>query len=230
MGLDITVYVNARPATANEIAAIGGEKDRAAALVALDKLESEGRFTGTRYDGWRREWIERARLSMMNDEAPPVDRVEMAEALDLVIPYINPDFSARASDLTATAYSAEVADINIHFTYSGYNRWREWLASIAGLVVPGVPASASLNDWWAECDAIEARGETPSIRFWQLLHFSDCEGAIGPAVCKLLADDFDAMAEVAERSWSEAWQLQGYREWRKAFREAGDTGGWVSFH
>jgi hypothetical protein len=232
MGLDVTVYINPRPATADELAAINGEKDREAALVAFDRLESAGALAGLH--DYELVWVTRLRKTMMDGGGDsPIDRHELAGALGLSIPYINPDFPQRAADLDAPAYRATVADIDIHFTYSGYSRWREWLASIAGIAVPAaVPSDgrSSLNDWWSQCCDIEARGEVPSVRFWQLLHFSDCEGALGPSVCKRLADDFDAAVEFAERSWIEEWQIRSYRKWRRAFREAGDTGGWVSFH
>jgi hypothetical protein len=231
MGLDISVYINARPADEDEIAAI--DSDPAAALIALDRLEARGRIPAS---GWQRASLDRARIMMMSGMSASEEPREMAELLDLVIPYINPDFAARASDLTASAYFAEVADFDIHFTYSAFNRWREWLAGIAGISVPSPRSDGrgGLSHWWTECSAIEARGEAPAVRFWQLLHFSDCEGVIGPTVCKILADDFDAMAETVEQEIFEPetadWRRAAYQGWREAFRAAGNSGGWVSFH
>jgi len=65
--------------------------------------------------------------------------------------------------------------------------------------------------------------------FGKLINFSDCEGIIGTTVCAELAVAFDAHATAATYHEGEWWQAK-YDTWRRAFREAADTGGWVDFH
>lgn len=98
-------------------------------------------------------------------------------------------------------------------SYSGYNRWREWLAELAG---HGSPQ----NVW---------NNPKPGP-FVELINFSDCEGTIGPVVSAKLAKDFaewDDRAKAADKA--DGYDYGKYREWRKAFEMAAD-GGAVTFH
>jgi hypothetical protein len=61
-------------------------------------------------------------------------------------------------------------------SYSGYNWWRNKLAE----VIHGVSAEKIWKN-------LELYNNAP---FFELLHFSDCEGVIGPAVSAKLAKDF----------------------------------------
>lgn len=58
-------------------------------------------------------------------------------------------------------------------SYSGYNAWRRWLASVVGTTDKAV---------WD--------GHVPPA-FGELIHFSDCEGTLKSEVCAKLAKDFD---------------------------------------
>jgi hypothetical protein len=106
-------------------------------------------------------------------------------------------------------------------SYGGYGEWRHWLARLVGY--------DSARDIWEQSDA--------GGPFVELIHFSDCEGVIGPGVAAKLAKDF---AEWEERAaaWASddgddaddaVWFLQKYREWKHAFELAAD-GGAVEFH
>jgi hypothetical protein len=227
MGLDITVYIDPRPATKTEMSALRGGPD---ATPALDQLEDNGAFASL--SGWAAEYISDARRAFMEGGLPGDHyEHELADIIGLHIPYINPDFPQRADDLPFSAYRPGRSWGFRAGSYSGYNRWREELAALAGVTLGDRDEDgARLSRFWAECSEMEERGDTPSVRFWQLIHFSDCEGVIGPSICRKLADDFDAMADAAVASHTATWWLDLYSTWRRAFREAGDTGGWVAFH
>ncbi|NPV13105.1 MAG: hypothetical protein HPY57_15165 [Ignavibacteria bacterium] len=51
--------------------------------------------------------------------------------------------------------------------------------------------------------------------FVELLHFSDCEGVIGPEVCKKLHEDFVKFNELAKEKMSE-WFYKVYEDFMKA--------------
>lgn len=90
--------------------------------------------------------------------------------------------------------------------YSGYNRWREQLAELAGYT----PEEA-----WSDA----AKGKP----FYELVNFSDFEGTIGPVVAMRLAADFAAFQEKADAHEDEYFR-EKYAEWRKAFEMASDNG------
>lgn len=98
-------------------------------------------------------------------------------------------------------------------SYSGYNRWREWLAALAGHGSP------------------ETVWRTPNAPgpFVELINFSDCEGTIGPVVAAKLAKDFAEWGERAKANDAEGYNYIQYCEWRKAFEMAADHGA-VAFH
>lgn len=77
--------------------------------------------------------------------------------------------------------------------------------------------------WRAELAQFRARP------FRKLIQFSDCEGVIGTAVCAELADAFDWHADAASLHGDDYWRGK-YDTWRRAFREAADTRGWVGFY
>jgi hypothetical protein len=101
-------------------------------------------------------------------------------------------------------------------SYGGYNRWRAWLARVAGY---------ESDEWVWE--------NQPEGPFVELINFSDCEGMIGSVVASKLARDFAeheakilADAEEPIEPYSAAAL---YRTWRQAFEMAAD-GGAVDFH
>lgn len=96
-------------------------------------------------------------------------------------------------------------------SYGGYNQWRDWLARSAGHL--------SAEAVW------ENAKPGP---FVELISFSDCEGIIGPVVAAKLAKDFaDHEEEILAKA--DEWEAAKYREWRKAFEMAADSG-YVDFH
>jgi hypothetical protein len=64
--------------------------------------------------------------------------------------------------------------------------------------------------------------------FWELIHFSDCEGTIGPEVSAKLAQDFARYQDQADAHPDERFR-DLYATWRTAF-EMASQGGAVDFH
>lgn len=102
-------------------------------------------------------------------------------------------------------------------SYSGYSYYRTQLAKM----VHGVPA--------------EAVWENPEryTEFVEQIHFSDCDGIIGPKTSEKLAKDYDEFRMKAEQFTKtlpdgDYW-LSRYEDWSKAFHLASD-GGVVEFH
>lgn len=135
--------------------------------------------------------------------------------------YLNDAFPGRADDITDRAiYKTEDGDGFRAGSYGSYNDWREWLAKLAGYAA--VPTSDARHQ---HSDGAGVAGAGP---FYELIHFSDCEGVIGAQVSAKLAKDFADFQERADASDS-GWFAAKYAEWRKAFETAAD-GGFVDFH
>jgi hypothetical protein len=98
-------------------------------------------------------------------------------------------------------------------SYSGYNAWRNWLATVAGF--------RSAKDCWE-------RGK-PGDPFYELIHFADNEGVIGPVVAKKLAGDFAKHVAKAADLAAQPWYLDQYARWWCAFLTASCRGA-VDFH
>lgn len=137
---------------------------------------------------------------------------------------INPHFADRAIGLEDSAVYRY--DESMRFragSYSGYNTWREILAKLAGY--PAVESTeygrTSLRH---DAGAWEADGGP----FWELIHFSDCEGDIGPEVSTKLAKDFTEFQDKADAEDGDFFKTL-YTQWRKAFEMASQNG-CVSFH
>ena len=79
-------------------------------------------------------------------------------------------------------------------SYSGYGSWRRQLAEFAN-----------------------------GDEFHELIDFSDNEGTIGPIVSAKLAEDFERNQKRADDHDDEWFRIK-YREWRKAFETAADSG------
>lgn len=94
-------------------------------------------------------------------------------------------------------------------SYSGYGRWRDQLATLAGITD-------------------EERGALADGKpFAELVCFADNEGVIGPVVGAKLLKDFQEHLSKAEEIGGHF--LEAYQDWLKAFEYAAD-GGAVDFH
>ena len=166
----------------------------------------------------------------------------------LRIPYKNPAdvFASRFDDLEEVPYEVEEAFGFRAGSYSGYGAWRRELAELVGVL--------DLEYFWARLDQMVELNEPEPVDmpFWQLLHFSDCEGTIGPDTCKKLAKNFAEWEERAKEYAKKKHEAEysrmrnppefdeefahstgqyfwkKYQQWHAAF-EAGSTG-WVALH
>jgi hypothetical protein len=96
-------------------------------------------------------------------------------------------------------------------SYSGFDEWRKWLASIAGIELDKMMGFGGSIQW---------KKDTP---FRELLHHSDCDGTLGVRDCKKLKEDFDmfffsGMSKSPDNmtrddAW---WVLDRYYAWHKA--------------
>lgn len=124
-----------------------------------------------------------------------------------------PGISMDWSEATWPGRAAGVPDSNAFYSfteefsfragsYGGYNNWRNQLADLA----------------------------TSKEAFFELIHFADNEGVIGPRVAAKLAKDFaDHKLVVLALYRKDSEFLEKYKLWLKACGIAAD-GGAISFH
>lgn len=152
-----------------------------------------------------------------DENGNPLDHDEALESLGLQEIHVNPDFASRAADLPNPCVFS-VAATTFGFRaggYSGYCHWREALADIVGY-------EGGIHGAWRSSGG----------KFWELIHFSDCEGAIGPSVSAKLSRDFEENRAVVEAACAKAGHshfMEIYECFAKAFAIAAN-GGAVSFH
>ena len=113
-------------------------------------------------------------------------------------------------------------------SYSGYGSWRRILAEMIGWEIEDlwrsvetlVQRNENLNDVLNENDRFSV-----DIPFVELLHFSDCEGFIGPKTSAKLHSDFLEWDENAKNFDSQnSYFYEKYQEWTEAFKVASDGG------
>jgi hypothetical protein len=132
--------------------------------------------------------------------------------------YVNTDFKDQADEIKPGHYSARGPEYRFRAgSYSGYNQWREFLASLVG--------TSDVNIWMNPAPG----------PFVELIAFSDCEGLIGPITSAKLAKDFrlhlqDAINRSAyfDPEYPD-WFISVYRDFMLAFELASDAG-CVEFH
>lgn len=132
-------------------------------------------------------------------------------------------FAARADGAQGGFYRGEPVSHDASFgeyggfragSYGGYNQFREQLCQAALEVSPEAV--------WDDLDAYAGQP------FFELVNFTDCDGAIGPTTCAKLARDF-ADGEETVRPELEEWAQNTYRRFREAF-EAAAGNGFVIYH
>ena len=163
---------------------------------------------------------------VLDEDGEPINP-ETREPIDYDLRvYANPDFPGRADGVEDRAHYT--ADDSFGFragSYSGYNRWRDELARLAGY--PEVTVMSYGREQKTHCAACWSGQEGP---FSELINFSDCEGTIGPVVSAKLAKDFADFQETADAfDWSCKYHNDLYSDWRKAFEMAAKNGA-VNFH
>lgn len=161
--------------------------------------------------------------AVFNKNGEPIDPVTR-KALDgdYYEPRSNPHYD-RADGLTEGVYRYDKAIRHCAGSYTGYSRWREELAKLAGWPLGSYERYGKI---WPSHAA--SAWDKESGAFWELINFSDCEGTIGAATSAKLARDFAAHQAKADAHEDE-WFREKYGEWRAAFELAANAGA-VSFH
>ena len=144
------------------------------------------------------------------DPQPDGDRaIDEAYETGAIRVYVHPKWPERAAELTSGFYLPNRAGGFTAGSYGGYNRWREDLALLMLGVAPRMV--------WLRPD------EFAGAPFYELIAFSDAEGAIGAEVSAKLADDFRAHRSEARLAMSDR-EFDTYEEFSGAFHEAADNG------
>lgn len=132
------------------------------------------------------------------------------------------DFPGRGEGLVADDSQAHFAyEDSQHCFSAGYGRYsgfRDALALMLGFRGnPNAPRHSFMaTPTYAACI-------TGSGPFWEMIAFSDCEGVLGPVVCRKLAQDFvqyDAEAHAGMTEEHYRW----YAQIREGFVFAGENG------
>lgn len=146
------------------------------------------------------------------DDGNPVDYERFTLLHPEVMAWAEQAFPGRAEGISPGVYSYD-EKFGFHAgSYGGYNEWREELARRAGYPVgDGDERHRHSSGAWAA-------GGGP---FWELIHFSDSEGVIGPVVSAKIANDFATFQDAAGKV---GWFAECYAKWRRAFEMAADGG------
>ncbi|HCK83144.1 MAG TPA: hypothetical protein DHW63_01055 [Hyphomonadaceae bacterium] len=165
-------------------------------------------------------------------EGEPDD--EMIGEGEVVRVHASSEFPGRTIGLKDGWYRGETLQFGDFWSfragsYSGYNTWRDQLAKLAGYA-----AHPNAQELYGTTHAHAATAwEATGGPFWELLHFSDCSGVIGPQVSAKLARDFAALDErakaAADAEPGNGWFYRAYCDWRRAFDWAAQDG-CVEFH
>ncbi len=150
---------------------------------------------------------------------------------DVLVLYANHHFpGVEAPWEHCGVYSYQRAVSGPHWSYSGYNRWRDELAMLAGY-----PLTTLQGGSWLAGTKLYAAAcwEGATGPFSELINFSDCEGTIGAKVAAKLLKDFRDWEERAEAYGQtmndDGFWLQQYREVLRCLELAADNGA-ITFH
>lgn len=155
----------------------------------------------------------------------PVTRESLfVVAADFAHIYVNPDFPERADGLARGYYLYEETIGFRAGSYMYYSRWREELARLAGY--PASPGEGLMASHHPHSNGV---WECEGGPFFELINFSDCEGAIGPKTSAKLAKDFADFREKLSGEVVSFGFTENYDNFEQAFRLAAD-GGAVCFH
>ena len=154
------------------------------------------------------------------------DDIDMDGIPNGVYLYPNDSLLDQSEGIQSGEYICEgVQDSFRAGSYSGYGSWRKTLAKLIGWEIEDlwrhvgtlVQRNENLNDVLNENDRFSV-----DIPFVELLHFSDCEGFIGPKTSAKLHEDFLEWNEKAKVDQGYFYEI--YQEWTKAFEVASDGG------
>jgi len=122
--------------------------------------------------------------------------------------FVNPEFPGRCTEFVdGGLYNADKGIDFCAGSYSGYNTWRNNLATLAGY------------------GGAEGAWKREGGPFWELINFSDCEGALGTAVCAKLYRDFAEYQNLAKQTEGEESRFyQKYILWMQASEDGAQNG------
>ena len=157
------------------------------------------------------------------------DDIDMNVIPNGVYLYPNDSLLDQSEGIQSGEYACEgVQDSFRAGSYSGYGNWRRTLAKMIGWEIENlwqhvetlVQRNENLNDVLNENDRFSV-----DIPFVELLHFSDCDGFIGPKTSAKLHSDFLEWDENAKNFDSQnSYFYEKYQEWTEAFKVASDGG------
>jgi hypothetical protein len=160
--------------------------------------------------------------AVYNRNGEPIDIITR-QPVECVELYVNNSFPNRELPFTDAPYSYTGKMSCFYMSYSGYGRWREELAKIAGY--PAIPDGVGEFSARSHSEGCWAATEGP---FFELINFSDCEGVLGTTVLKKLLIDFETHEEAA-KNVDQEWFYQKYKALMEEVRFAATDGALV-FH
>lgn len=143
--------------------------------------------------------------------------------------YVNPDFPGRCDEWPNGTVMLDDRERQYFWGrgYGTYNLWREELAKLAGWPLTEYEERVFGDHYEKKSAHAAGAWAAESGPFWELINFSDCEGAFGTATCKKLAQDFAEFQPKAD-AHPIGWFRDSYAKIRAAF-ECGADGGLVEF-
>jgi hypothetical protein len=161
------------------------------------------------------------------------DDIDMDGIPNGVYLYPNDSLLDQSEGIQSGEYACEgVQDSFRAGSYSGYSNWRRTLAKMIGWDIEDlwrnvetlVQRNENLNDVLNENDRLSV-----DIPFVELIHFSDCEGFIGPKTSTKLYLDFlewDEKAKTVDPFVANdcGYFYETYQRWTEAFKVASDGG------
>ncbi len=157
---------------------------------------------------------------LFDADGEPVDRVTGAPIEEeFVQVFVNDDFPGRADEFVNKAvYSYGDSSTCRGMAYGAYYHWRDALARLAGYPLGEYELHGNKRQTY--CLSCWEGNTGP---FSELIDFSDCEGVIGSAVSKKLAEDFCTFQAAADESTDERFKWR-YAMMRALFEFAANNG------
>lgn len=117
---------------------------------------------------------------------------------------VEDDLMRRPAELRVGCYKTSGKEFYLRAgSYSGYNRWREWLCQSMLGVEP--------TEIWSNPEKWAGKP------FFELIHFPDDRGVIATTVCGKLAIDFLTYQDRARKADMEGFNFRLYEKWATAF-------------
>ncbi len=138
---------------------------------------------------------------------------------EYVVFYVDEAFPGREEGVKPhTFYTGDYLS-GPSMSYSGYNSWRNELASLAGYKNEEydrhIPGSDTTFKQWSYCTGCWFDGVTGP--FSEQINFSDYQGTLGPVVCAKLAKDYAEFDEQAKAVGEQFYKT--YSRFRELFSQ-----------